>query len=374
MMVVCIGRKGRRLYAISLLFALLIACVRVDLSQGGGDDESTSHPNRFDDANRIQSIENLASAIRSSLLNDGKLRNAKDVSSSVDNNRRTRRKKRRNMKEPSSFHSQEERGLIVGGSTAALGRFPYLVSLQLEEANNGDDELTNAHTCGATLVAMDVVLTAGHCGYKEVGPSGKGGNANFGENPKQLFYGADVGAYNLKNGFTGTSDEVDNLLFEKLVLHPKYTGFHVAEDGYRLQHDVMLVKLYGGSEKPVVRLHNPNTDPEPSPFEELSVLGWGDTDPAFGEPDLPNILQYASVSYIPNDICENFNGYALLEGKDDEAVYFNYKGKVSSDMMCAVNWDGQDACQGDSGGGMIRLGSAPNGENDVQMGSEYRLS
>ena len=364
--VVCIGKKSRRFFAI---FALLIACcVRVDSSHegGGGDDESSPHPNRFNDANKIQSIENLASAIRSSILHDGR-RTSQDVSSSVDSKRRTRRKKRRNMKKAPSSHSQIDRNLIVGGSNAPIGRFPYLVSLQLEEAIdqvNGDDELNNVHTCGATLVAMDMVLTAAHCGYRE-----EKGNANVGGKPKQLFYGADVGAYNLQNGFTGSSNnEVDNLLFETLVVHPNYTGFHdVSGDGYRLQHDLMLVKLYGESDKPVIRLHNPNTDPEPTPYEELSVLGWGETDPALGEPDLPTILQTASVSYIPNDICEKINGFAATEGSDEPA-YFNYEGRVSSDMMCAINEDGQDACQGDSGGGLIRLGSTSNGESDVQMG------
>jgi hypothetical protein len=365
--VVCIGKKSRRFFAISLLFALLIACcVRVDSSNEGGDDES-AYPNRFDDANRIQSIENLASAVRSSSLHDGKRRTAQDVSSSTDRKRRTRRKKRRNMKEAPSSYSQIERDLIVGGSNAPIGRFPYLVSLQLEEAidqQNGDDELNNVHTCGATLVAMDMVLTAAHCGYRE-----EKGNANAGGKPKQLFYGADVGAYNLQNGFTGSSNnEVDNLLFETLVVHPNYTGFHdVAGDGYRLQHDLMLVKLYGESDKPVVRLHNPNTDPEPTPDEELSVLGWGDTDPALGEPELPTILQTASVNYIPNDICEKINGFAATEGSD-EPVYFNYEGRVSSDMMCAINGDGQDACEGDSGGGLIRLNNASNGESDMQLG------
>eukprot|EP00984_Skeletonema_dohrnii_P011571 scaffold4628_cov146-Skeletonema_dohrnii-CCMP3373.AAC.1 len=180
-MVVGIGGKGRRLYAISslLMTALLILCVRVDSSfsergSGGGGGES-SHTNRFDDANRIQSMENLASAVRSSRIHNGGRSNAHDVSSSIDNKRRARRKQRRNIKEASSSsqpHSQEERDLIVGGSTAPPGRFPYSVSLQLEEAidrENAEDELNNVHTCGATLVAMDVVLTAGHCGYQELG-------------------------------------------------------------------------------------------------------------------------------------------------------------------------------------------------------------
>ena len=43
------------------------------------------------------------------------------------------------------------RNLIIGGDEAEEDRFPYMVSLQ--------DEST--HYCGASLIAPDVVLTAG---------------------------------------------------------------------------------------------------------------------------------------------------------------------------------------------------------------------
>ena len=367
-----IGGKGGIPYAI--ISSLLIACVRVKSSSGSGESSSfpsssSSHANRYYDASGIQSIENLASSVRSSRLHESRRRrNAQDAFPFI-NKRRTRRKQR--WKEASPSHSQE-RDLIVGGSTAPPGRFPYSVSLQLEEvAENGQGETFNVHTCGATLIAMDVLLTAAHCGYRErPGLFGQGGNANFGET-KQLFYGADVGAYNLQNGYSGSATyEVDNLLFEKLLIHPNYTGFHGTGNGnseLRLQHDVMLVKLYGGSNKPVARLHNPNTDDEPTVLEELVVTGWGDRNPDFGEPDLPDILHYASVKYIPNDTCEDSNGYTYIEG-NDQAIYFDYEGKVSNDMMCAISWDGIDACQGDSGGGLIRLGSATNGKDDLMLG------
>lgn len=61
--------------------------------------------------------------------------------------------------------------------------------------------------------------------------------------PQQIFYGADVGAYNLTSEHEGG---YTNMLFEKLYLHPDYTGFHgKGNSRMSLQHDVMLVKLYG---------------------------------------------------------------------------------------------------------------------------------
>lgn len=47
--------------------------------------------------------------------------------------------------------SGDSRNLVIGGAEAEIGRHPYMVSLQ--------DEHT--HFCGASLIAPDIVLTAG---------------------------------------------------------------------------------------------------------------------------------------------------------------------------------------------------------------------
>jgi secreted trypsin-like serine protease len=47
----------------------------------------------------------------------------------------------------------ENRSLVIGGGEAEKGRHPYMVSLQ-------DD---TSHFCGGSLIAPDVVLTAGNC-------------------------------------------------------------------------------------------------------------------------------------------------------------------------------------------------------------------
>jgi secreted trypsin-like serine protease len=44
---------------------------------------------------------------------------------------------------------------VVGGSRAAEGRYPYIVSLRSPS--------TGEHYCGGTLIASRVVLTAAHC-------------------------------------------------------------------------------------------------------------------------------------------------------------------------------------------------------------------
>jgi len=342
------------------------------------------------DAKNRQSMESVASAIRSSM-------EATNVDTRKDhpthNFERERRKSNRRRQQHQRKVQQSERELIVGGKLAPPGRFPYSVSLQLEKvldeagsAENDGAEVSDVHTCGGTLIAMDVVLTAGHCGYEELpsaqmanaqGSVNADGHVNFGEMPSQIFYGADVGAYNLSNN-DGGGYTVDNMLFEKLVLHPDYTGFHgKGNNRMSLQHDVMLVKLYGASNQPVVRLHDPNlryaAHREPFEGEDLVVIGWGDTDPASGKEStsLASVLRAATVKYVPNHICEKSKGYSDIQSTTNKAEdYFEYDGTISKDMMCARGSGDivQDACQGDSGGGLIRPGPDMNGADDVQMG------
>lgn len=311
--------------------------------------------------------------------------------------------KRRRKGQRALAERHRGRELIVGGASTPPGRFPYVVSLQLEKVldgsqaeSNGGADVSDTHTCGGTLIAMDVVLTAGHCGYEELpslqstssqsGSVSVEGAVNFGKMPQQVFYGADVGAYDLETN-DGGGYGVDNMLFEKLVLHPDYTGFHGRGSAQiSLQHDIMLVKLYGASDQPVVRIHNPASSKRkelnkvPQEGEEMVVIGWGDTDPRSGEENskLATKLQAASVLYLPNDKCESSKGYSdITESSTVQTTgqYFEYDGTISDDMMCAVgktkddpNESSGDACQGDSGGALLRLGSSPDGSDDVQMG------
>ena len=268
--------------------------------------------------------------------------------------------KRRRIGQRSLAARHRERELIVGGASTPPGRFPYVVSLQLEKVldgsqaeSDGGANVSDTHTCGGTLIAMDVVLTAGHCGYEELpslqstssqsGSVSAEGTVNFGKMPQQIFYGADVGAYDLETN-DGGGYGVDNMLFEKLILHPDYTGFHGrGSSQISLQHDIMLVKLYGASDQPVVRIHNPNASKRkelnkvPQDGEALVVIGWGDTDPRSGEENnkLATRLQAASVNYLPNDKCESSKGYSDINESSTVQTtgqYFEYDGTISDDM------------------------------------------
>lgn len=278
---------------------------------------------------------------------------------------------------------RKERKLVVGGTAAPPGRFPYAVSLQSERvldsssastSASNSDQIIDTPVCGGTLISSDVVLTAGHCGYNERSASS---NVNFGDLPEQIFDGADVGAYDLAENYGGEGYTVDNMLFEKLIIHPDFTGFGASSStmgvnngGTALQHDIMLVKLYGSSDQPTVRIFNPSIDAEPVEGETMVVMGWGDTDSAPGEENsvMATTLRAANIQYVPNDVCENAKGYSDIQTSGSKIIedYFEYEGTITSDMMCGLGNNSEDACQGDSGGGLLRLGSTY--ASDVQLG------
>jgi secreted trypsin-like serine protease len=252
-----------------------------------------------------------------------------------------------------------ERNLVVGGSATPPGRFPYAVSLQSERVldsseSENNEQVVDSPVCGGTLIASDVVLTAGHCGYNERSSSSSS-YVNFGDAPTQIFDGADVGAYDLNENYGGEGYTVDNMLFEKLIIHPEFTGYGhssttvgVNNGGSALQHDVMLVKLYGASDNPTVRIHNPNVDAQPKEGEEMVVIGFGDTNPLPGEVNsvMSTVLRAASVAYVPNDLCDNAKGYSNIQsGTGSFEDYFEYDGTITSDMICGLGDNSQDACQ-----------------------------
>ena len=214
---------------------------------------------------------------------------------------------------------------IIGGTSPPQGRFPYIASLTY----------FGSHLCGGSLIAPDLILTAAHCAG----------------------YASEVvlGRYDRSLPFLEGVHEQISVAFE--VKHPQYNAQSV-------DNDFMLVKLLEPSLlHPVVTL---NTDPT-IPSEqgtELTVAGWGDTDP---NPDVhtPSFqLLQVQLEFIPNDVCMEASGY--IESGD----FVSYKGLLTDNMMCAMDKDGlevvdEDTCQGDSGSPMIVAGT---GDGDTQVG------
>lgn len=203
---------------------------------------------------------------------------------------------------------------IVGGTTARAGRYPYAqVSLATD---------TGLHQCGGSLIAPDIVLTAGHC--------------------HGFFTQIRVNVYNLKERLN--SNQVFRA--EKMHFHPNF-------DELWFRYDFLLLQLNGTVEG--VQPVQINSDVDlPVPDDPLTVVGWGLMDPV-DSTAYPDELREVTVNYMSNEVCEQ------VASKGQRL----YQGYIFKDMLCAFD-EGQDACSGDSGAPLIRRGSSA--EQDVVVG------
>lgn len=205
----------------------------------------------------------------------------------------------------------------MGGEVADDYRYPYAqVSLQDWKG----------HTCGGSVVAPDVILSAAHCA--------------------SAFDKVIVGLYNLSD-IAGNMTESFGVSTE--YRHPQYNDFTT-------QYDVLLIKLDGNiTVVDPVRINDDTTIPTMS--DALGVMGWGATSFASNNVDYPELLHDVELSYIPNIRCRQM--------KDDTGL--NLGPWLFEDMMCATD-DGKDSCYGDSGGPLVKLGSTSSDEPDLQVG------
>lgn len=196
--------------------------------------------------------------------------------------------------------------LIVGGTLAPQGRYPYMVNI----ADN------SGIYCGGSLIASNVVMCAAHC-------SGS----------KKVY----IGRWNLGSN----TEEYEEFNVQSEIKHPSYNGNSQI-------NDFMLIRISGVSTiSPVILADGTENLPlDSDPNQMLNVMGWGAT--SSGGSGSPRLLE-AAVKYVPNNQCANNYG----------------PGQIFSMMMCAAS-PNKDSCQGDSGGPLIIKGS--NAGKDVQVG------
>ncbi|KAF1832667.1 trypsin-domain-containing protein [Decorospora gaudefroyi] len=189
---------------------------------------------------------------------------------------------------------------IVGGTSAASGEFPFIVSLQRG----------GSHFCGGSLLNANTVVTAAHCsvGYL-ISPISN----------------LRVRAGSLNKGSGGVLVGVSSV-----TLHPNYRD--TAQD-----YDIAIWKLSTSipTSSTISYARLPSANSDPASGSTSTVAGWGAL--RSGSNSGPTMLQKVSVPIVSRTTCRS-----------------SYGNSITNNMFCAgYTSGGRDSCQGDSGGPIV---------------------
>ncbi|XP_032724383.1 serine protease 44-like [Lontra canadensis] len=197
---------------------------------------------------------------------------------------------------------------IVGGFPAAEGKWPWQVSLQINDR----------HMCGGSLIASRWVLTAAHCIFGHVEYTAKLGDIFMEEH---------------------TSRMAIEIPVQDIVIHQDYNPIGLIEN------DIALALLefpvnFSSHVQPVCL---PKKAFMVQGGTECWVTGWGKLNEAGQAGGVVKRLREAELNIIRYEKC-NMMLQTEMETSSD---------LVKEGMVCGYSTQGKDACQGDSGGPLV---------------------
>ncbi|XP_052131211.1 chymotrypsinogen A-like [Frankliniella occidentalis] len=213
---------------------------------------------------------------------------------------------------------------MVGGKDAALGQFPWQVSIQTLIPNTMWLKAVPWHICGGSLVAEGWVLTAAHC--------------IWGVSQRSLRVDAVLGIANLKLQAEGAQ----RITVARMFAHAKYD--HYARGGVG-PNDIGMLKLARKAKLSetvkLVPINNVNgVDGEGT----TTLSGWGSISQDGSRPVYPEQLQTADFPIVPHDKC-----IEALNNTEPAAVPL-----LADSNLCVGNVLGLASCSGDSGGPLVK--------------------
>lgn len=212
---------------------------------------------------------------------------------------------------------------IVGGNTAASGKYPWMAAIVDADRSN----IYSGHRCGAALIDSEWVVTAAHCVKDEW--TGRTISADD--------IDVVLGVSDLKN------DTGERVGVRKIIAHPDY-------DAWTMDSDIALIQLeHEVSYTPI----EPVSDDNSLDGYNAAVIGWGVTEPDGWQ--LSSTLQEVSLPIVSNEECNEAYDQNQ-EFLDWWGWWFGYQqdDQISDNMLCAGDAEGsKDSCTGDSGGPLV---------------------
>ena len=178
--------------------------------------------------------------------------------------------------------------VIVGGKEAQVGQHLYLSGLRRTAGGSS--------SCGGSLIAPNVILTAAHC------------------------MGHGLSTVSIGTHFTSGEADGERIKVKEEIKHPQ-------NDPQTNAYDFAILILESDSKYAPVEVSFENVQGG----VPTMVRGWGTTSSGGSQ---AKVLMEVGVDAITNDQCASFlSGYP-----------------VDETMICAGGKAGEDSCQGDSGG------------------------